>query len=183
VPGKPKGRRLVQSRKGRAPARRALLVCSPGGHLQQMLALRPAWEGLEVTWATLQGHDVEHLLADDDVVLGHGPTNRSVSKLFRNLFFAHRVLRSRNPDVILSTGAALAVPFFMLGRLRGIQLVYVESLTRTEKLSLSGRLVAPLADEFFVQWPGPAHGRARYVGNILSGEIGSAAQGDPELVA
>jgi hypothetical protein len=72
--------------------------------------------------------------------------------------------------VILSTGAGLGVPFFLVGRLQGIRLVYVESLTRTERLSLSGRLVAPLADELFVQWPRAAKGRARYVGSILSSE-------------
>jgi beta-1,4-N-acetylglucosaminyltransferase len=45
----------------------------------------------------------------------------------------------------------------------------VESLTRTESLSLSGRLVYPLADAFFVQWPEPArrHRKARYVGSVL----------------
>jgi beta-1,4-N-acetylglucosaminyltransferase len=71
--------------------------------------------------------------------------------------------------VIVSTGAGLAVPFFLVGRLTGRRLAYVESLTRTESLSLSGRLVYPLADAFFVQWPEPArrHRKARYVGSVL----------------
>lgn len=135
-----------------------------------MLALKPAWEHLEVSWATLPSSDVEHILMDADVALGHGPTNRSVANLLRNLLFAPRLLRARRPDVILSTGAGLAVPFFVVGRLMGIRLVYVESLTRTEGLSLSGRLVAPLAHEMFVQWPGALRGRARYVGSILSSD-------------
>jgi beta-1,4-N-acetylglucosaminyltransferase len=46
--------------------------------------------------------------------------------------------------------------------------VYVESLTRTESLSLCGRLVYPLADEFFVQWPKAAKKRRmRYAGPVL----------------
>ena len=147
---------------------RALLVCSPGGHLQQMLALRPAWQGFEVSWATLRGFDVDHVLAGEDVAIAHGPTNRSVRKLLRNLVFAHRLLRQRRPDVILSTGAGIAVPIFLVGRLYGVRLVYVESLTRTTELSLSGLLAAPLAHEMFVQWPGAAHGRARYVGSIMT---------------
>lgn len=133
-----------------------------------MLALRPAWDGLDVSWATLNGSDVGHLLAGEDWVLGHGPTNRNLPNFLRNLVFARRLLRERDPDVILSTGAGLAVPFFLIGRLCGLRLVYVESLARTEGLSLSGRLVAPLADELFVQWPSAARGRARYVGSILS---------------
>lgn len=147
---------------------RVLLVCSPGGHLQQMLALKPAWEPFDTTWVTLTGSDVEHILRDEHVVFAHGPTNRSVRKLVRNVLLAARVLLRERPDAILSTGAALAVPFFLLGRIVGARLVYVESLTRTEGLSLSGRLVAPLAHEQFVQWPGAVRGRARYVGSILS---------------
>ena len=42
-----------------------LLVCSPGGHLQQMLALEPAWRGIERSWVTLPGPDVGYLLADE----------------------------------------------------------------------------------------------------------------------
>ena len=147
--------------------RRVLLVCSPGGHLQEMLALRAAWEDLDVTWVTLRGLDVEHLLDGQVVVLGHGPTNRSMRKLLRNFPLAWRVVRDRRPDAILSTGAALAVPFFLVGRLRGVRLVYVESLTRTRGLSLTGRLVAPLAHEVFVQWPQAVAGRMRFAGNIL----------------
>ena len=149
------------------PAPRALLVCSPGGHLQQMLALEPAWRDHRRTWVTLAGADVGYLLAGQDLVLGSGPTNRSLPALLRNLRLAWRTVRSRRPDVIVSTGAGLAVPFFLVGKLLGCRLVYVESLTRIESLSLSGRLVYPLTDSFFVQWPRLARGKARYCGSIL----------------
>jgi beta-1,4-N-acetylglucosaminyltransferase len=148
---------------------RVLLVCSPGGHLQQMLALEPAWHDAERSWATLPGPDVESLLGEEQVTLGHGPTNRSLLNLFRNLGLAWRLLRRKRPDAILSTGAGLAVPFFLVGKLLGVRLVYVESLTRTESISLSGRLLYPFADRFFAQWPEAAAQlrRAEYVGSIL----------------
>ena len=148
---------------------KVLLVCSPGGHLQQMLALKPAWGEREHSWATLHGPDADHLLAGEEVDFCHGPTNRSLVKLLRNLPLAWRVLRTRRPDAILSTGAGLAVPFFVLGKLLGIRLVYVESVTRTRSISLSGRLVYPLADRFFAQWPAAAERlrRAEYRGSVL----------------
>ena len=148
---------------------RALLVCSPGGHLQQMLALEPAWREMGRAWVTLAGPDVDYLLDGEDVTLGRGPTNRSAINFLRNLAIAWRVLRSRRPDAILSTGAGLSVPFFLVGKLLGIRLVYVESLTRTESISLSGRLVYPLADRFFAQWPEAAGRlrRAEYSGDVL----------------
>jgi len=146
-----------------------LLVCSPGGHLQQMLALKPAWDGMRRAWVTLPGADVEVLLADEPTTLGHGPTNRSLKNMLRNAGLAWRLLHHHRPDAILSTGAGLAVPFFLVGRLLGITCVYVESVTRTESLSLTGRMVYPLANRFFVQWPALAarYDRATYAGAVL----------------
>ncbi len=167
--GRPQSEGTVDRGGGEASSgRRVVLVCSPGGHLQQMLALRPAWDGLERVWVTLEGPDVEVLLSDERVRLAHGPTNRSLLNLLRNLRLAWTVLRSERPDAVLSTGAGLAVPFLILARLLGSHTVYVESLTRTESLSLSGRMVYPFVAEFFIQWPRTTRlRRARHVGSIL----------------
>jgi beta-1,4-N-acetylglucosaminyltransferase len=160
--------RRLGFRHTRGPARRALLVCSGGGHLQQLLALEPAWSDLEVSWVTLRGRDTDDLLAGRTFEFAHGPTNRSLRALMRNLPLAWRVIRARDPDVILSTGAGVCVPFFWVGRLLGRRCVYVESLTRLDSVSLSGRLVHPFASEFFVQWPEACCGRRnRHVGSIL----------------
>lgn len=146
-----------------------LLACSPGGHLQQMLALEPAWRDFDRVWVTLDGAEVPYLLADEKVVLGHGPTNRSLLALIRNIPLSVRVLRNFRPDAILSTGAGIAVPLFLVGKLMGVRLVYVESITRSESLSLTGRLVYRLADRFFVQWPQLAAKleRAEYAGGVM----------------
>jgi beta-1,4-N-acetylglucosaminyltransferase len=108
-------------------------------------------------------------LPGGELTLGHSPTNRNLKNLVRNTALAWRLLHRWRPDVILSTGAGLAVPFFLIGKLLGIRLIYVESVTRTESISLSGRLVYPLADRFFVQWPAAAERlrRAEYTGGIL----------------
>jgi beta-1,4-N-acetylglucosaminyltransferase len=134
-----------------------------------MLALEPAWADVDRTWVTLSGADVDYLLRNERVVLGNGPTNRSIANLIRNIALAWRVITEHQPDVIVSTGAGLAVPFFLIGRLRRRRLVYVESVTRIETISLSGRLVYPLADRFFVQWPEAARSRRRatYQGSVL----------------
>jgi UDP-N-acetylglucosamine:LPS N-acetylglucosamine transferase len=146
---------------------KVLIVASPGGHLMQMLALEPAWRDSERTWVTLRSTDVEYLLRDEDVEYGHGPTPRDIGNFFRNLRFARRVLRDQDPDVIISTGAGLALPFFVLGRLQRRRLIYVESITRVEKLALTGRLVYPLTDSFFVQWRSLSRlRRAKFHGSV-----------------
>ncbi len=133
-----------------------------------MLALRGAWDDLERVWFTLDGPDVAVLLAEERVHRAHGPTNRSLTNLLRNFAFAWRHLRAERSEVVLSTGAGVAVPFILVAKLLGRRAVYVESLTRTESISLSGRMIYPFVDEFFVQWPTTTRLRkARYVGSIL----------------
>jgi beta-1,4-N-acetylglucosaminyltransferase len=152
------------------PSGPLLLVCSCGGHLMQMLELREAWEGFPHMWVTFDKADARSLLADERVVYAHGPTNRNILNLFRNIRVAHRVLRRQRPSAILTTGAGVAVPFAWLGRLHRVPVVYVESLTRIDELSLSARMIAPVADRLYVQWPelSGALGRARYAGHVLT---------------
>ena len=148
---------------------RILLVANSGGHLLQMRALEPAFEGLERVWVTLRAADSTSLLRDEElVVYAHGPTNRNLRNLARNLLLAWRTVRQYDPDVLLSTGAALAVPFFLVGRLTGKRLVYIESLTRVKGLSMSGRIVYPLTNTFFVQWRSNAkRKRVLYAGSLV----------------
>jgi beta-1,4-N-acetylglucosaminyltransferase len=154
-----------------------LLVCSTGGHLLQLLALRDAWEGFSRVWVTFDKSDARSLLAGEEVVFAHGPTNRNfglvaVRNLLRNGRMAFRLLRAVRPRVVLTTGAGVAVPFAWLGRLLGARVVYVESLTRIERPSLSCRLIAPVATRIYAQWPEltAAVPRARYLGSVVSGQ-------------
>ena len=134
----------------------------------QLMRLQPAWAGFDTVWVTLPAADSDFLLRDERVVLGRGPTNRSLRALASNLRLAWNLVRHERPDVIVSTGAALAVPFFLVGKIFCTRLVYVESLTRTTSLSLSGRMVRPLADAFFVQWQDLAASiGARFAGRLL----------------
>lgn len=73
--------------------------------------------------------------------------------MIRSIPWVLAVLLKEHPDVILSLGAEIAVPFFYLGRLLGIKTFYIESWCRVEDLSLTGRLLYPVSDIFWVQWP------------------------------
>ncbi len=147
-----------------------ILVCSSGGHLQQMLALRPVWGAYPHVWVTFDKSDARSLLAAERVVYAHSPTNRNVKNLLRNLVLAWKTLRRVRPRVLLTTGAGVAVPFAWIGRILGVRIVYVESFTRIEGPSLTGRLVAPVAHRSYVQWPemSGALRKARYAGNVFA---------------
>jgi len=153
------------------PRAELLLVCSSGGHLLQLVALRPAWQDFSRVWVTFDKSDARSLLGGEAVVYAYGPTNRSLKNLVRNLVLAWRVASRVRPQVILTTGAGVAVPFAWIGRLRGASVIYVESLTRIDGPSLSCRLIAPAADRIYAQWPelALAMPRARYAGTVFSG--------------
>jgi beta-1,4-N-acetylglucosaminyltransferase len=147
-----------------------LLVCSSGGHLVQMLALREAWGDFSRVWVTADTSDARSLMAGERMVAAHGPAHRSLRKLLLNLVLAWQLITVVRPKIVLSTGAAIAVPFVWVARLRGIEVIHIESLTRIHKPSLSGRLIAPAASRIYVQWPElrNAMSRSRYVGSVVS---------------
>jgi beta-1,4-N-acetylglucosaminyltransferase len=157
-------------RRDRSPGP-VLLVCSSGGHLMQLDALREAWEPYERLWVTFDKSDARHLLRDERVLHAYGPTNRNIPNLLRNLRLALTVIRRERPSAILTTGAGVAVPFAWVGRLHGVSTVYVESFTRITGLSLSARMIAPVARRLYVQWPDTTAARhgARFVGNLFAG--------------
>mgnify|MGYP000524714991 CR=1 FL=1 len=147
-----------------------LLVCSTGGHLLQLVSLRESWEPFSRRWVTFDKSDARSLLAAEDVVHAYGPTNRSVVNLLRNLVLAWRVVGRTRPKALLTTGAGVAVPFAWVARLRGARVVYVESLARIDGPSLSCRLIRPVAERVYVQWPElqPLLRGSRFAGNVFT---------------
>lgn len=130
-----------------------LLVCSSGGHLAQLMRLEPWWAPHERRWVTFETGDATSKLQGEDVTWAHHPTTRNVPNLARNTALAWRLLRTWRPDVIVSTGAGVAVPFFWLHRLFGATTVYLEVFDRIDSPTLTGRLCQPVTDLFLVQWP------------------------------
>ena len=147
-----------------------MLVCSSGGHLLQMLGLREAWGDHERVWVTFDKADARSLLRDERVKYAFGPTNRNIPNLLRNVRLAWQLVRHERPRALITTGAGVAVPFAWTARAMRIPVIYVESFTRIEGLSLSGRLIAPAAERMYVQWPELAatSPRLHFAGNLFA---------------
>jgi UDP-N-acetylglucosamine:LPS N-acetylglucosamine transferase len=145
-----------------------LMVCSSGGHLAQLLALQPWWSQRRTRWVTFDTPDAQSLLAGRDVVPAHHPTTRNVPNLVRNVGLAVRTLRKERPDVIVSTGAGVALPFFVVGRLLGIPTVYIEVIDRVDSTTLTARLCRPFTTRMLVQWE---EQQRLYPGSILVGPL------------
>ncbi len=91
-------------------------------------------------------------------------------KFLLNLWQAFKILLKEKPNVILSTGAGPVVPFAIVGRLFfGARVIFVETITRIEKPSMTGRIMYWLAHDFFYQWQtlSPFFPKAKYGGPLL----------------
>ncbi len=148
--------------------RRLLFVCSSGGHLAQLHRLEPWWREHDRAWVTFDKPDAVGLLAGEQVWWAHHPTTRNVPNLVRNLRLAHRVLARHRPDVVISNGAGVAVPFFLEARRRRIPTAYLEVYDRIDSPTLTGRLCRPFTDLFCVQWP---EQQAFYRDSVVIGPI------------
>ena len=128
------------------------LVGSSGGHLTHLYMLKPFWKDKNRFWVTFDKEDARSLLKDEKMYPCYFPTNRNIKNLIRNTFLAIRVLKKEKPDLIISSGAAVAVPFFYLGKMMGAKLIYIEVFDRIDKPTMTGKMVYPIVDKFIVQW-------------------------------
>ena len=153
-------------------ARRILAAASSGGHFKQLVRLVDRIPRLgEVTWLTYdRGPTVELLHAagrtNDHIVHAPYAAPRDVPNLLRNARIARRLLREDNYDLAISTGAGIAVAALPVARAKGIRSVFIESATRSDGPSLSGRILQRVPGvELCTQNPGFGP-RWRSVGSV-----------------
>jgi beta-1,4-N-acetylglucosaminyltransferase len=132
--------------------KKALLVGSSGGHLLQLLRAKDALRDWELVWVCFKKTDAEYFLSGYRTYWCYFPTTRNLWNLLRNTLQAVRVMYKERPDVVISSGAGVAIPYFYLAKLVGMRTIYIESFTRVKSASLTGRLVYPVTDLFCIQW-------------------------------
>jgi len=142
------------------------IVSSCGGHLSELRALSAAYDRYP-----------HFYVLDDRITLPKDMEGRTFFvthaertwRLLVNLWEAWVILRRERPDLMLSTGAGVAVPFGLIGKLLRIPFVFIEISTRVRRPSLSGRVMYRLATRFFYQWPdlGRSFPNATFGGLIL----------------
>ncbi|MDQ3866708.1 MAG: UDP-N-acetylglucosamine--LPS N-acetylglucosamine transferase [Actinomycetota bacterium] len=148
---------------------RILLVSSSGGHLLQLYRLSGWWEKHERLWVTFDTADAISILEHENTVWAFRPTTRNLGNLARNMLLARRVLKTFRPSIVVSTGAGVAFPFFVLARIHRIKTVYVEVYDRIDLPTLTGRLCYRFSDLFLIQWEEQKrfYPRGQLIGRLL----------------
>lgn len=126
------------------------IVSSCGGHLTEVRQLKSAYEKYEYFYVLNEKVSEVGDMIGRTYFIAHG--ERGIL-LFYNVFEAFLILIREKPDVILSTGASPAVPFALVGRFFfGCKILFIETITRVKRPSMTGRFMYFLAHDFIFQW-------------------------------
>ena len=150
-----------------------LKICfaaSSGGHLEELLMLRPLMERYDSFIVTEQ---TAFRMAPGQARCYYlkQVNRRERSCLFRmltNTFRAWEIYKKERPDVVVCTGVLATIPLCLLCKLFGKKLVFIESYAKVNTPTWTGKLLYPFADRFYIQWQGLSefYPKAVYIGSI-----------------
>lgn len=163
-----------------------LFACNQGGHFSQMMALKELFGKYDSVLVTDNVRATKKMAAlteigGIEIVEGESSQrnemkdNESGSRLsflksYIKLFVACRkVWKTYRPKVIVSTGSNIAVPLFLMGKLHGSKIIFIETRAKVYARSMTGILVRHIADQIFVQWPEmlKLYPEAKYCGTLV----------------
>ena len=125
-------------------------VCSVGGHLTDLIYLLDIFQNDDYFFVT---HDNQRTRALKFVRYFLPSYINDPLALARYPGLIMSIVRKERPDLIISNGAEIAVPVLLAGKILGITTVFMETYTRINQPTITGRLVYPLSDLFLVFWP------------------------------
>lgn len=132
------------------------LISSCGGHFMELIQLLPAVKDSNFYIIT------EYNSASIGIVKKYHhyyllqQERKNVSFILKfaiNILLSIGYLIKERPDIILTTGAGASYPTCRIGKILGKKIIYVESFAKLKESSVTGKLVYPFADYFFIQWP------------------------------
>lgn len=150
---------------------RTLLVASEGGHLAQLHLLSERMDaGDGRVWVTFDTPQSRSLLAGQEVHFAPFAGTRDLMGTIRAAAWARRFLQGNHFDTVVSTGASIALAVLPLAARSGANCSYIESATRTNGPSLTGRLLTPFRSiHLHTQYERWANQRWTYKGSIFDG--------------
>lgn len=137
--------------------KKVIFISSMGGHLNELLQMKPLFEKVESYFVTEKTKSTLFLQDEYPNVhyLAYGTKHNMAKYIFvfpwncLKSFFLFLKIR---PDVVISTGSHTAVPMCYIAHLFKKKVIYIETFANIYTKSVAGKLVYPIADHFIVQW-------------------------------
>ena len=147
---------------------KVLAISSGGGHWVQLLRLRPAFAGCDVTYATVRDGYRTDVSNNSKFRLIPDGNCWNKTNLIRSAFGVARLILSVKPDVIVTTGAAPGYFAVRIGKWLGARVVWLDSIANAGELSQSGKQAGSFVDLWLTQWPHlSCHGGPQFFGSVL----------------
>lgn len=145
------------------------VAASPGGHLVQIRQLASIYEKHNFFYFTFKGFVANELAKNNKVYAIQNIIRHSPLSWILGFWASLRIALSERPDVVLTTGAGVVVFFCYISKIFGAKIIFIESIAKVEKPTLTARILYPISDLFFVQWPGLKRyfRKAQYVGKLV----------------
>ncbi|MCK4913146.1 MAG: polysaccharide biosynthesis protein [Planctomycetes bacterium] len=145
------------------------VACSPGGHMVQAKRLAGVYEKYDHFYFTFKGGVADEMKKTSRVraipnIVKHSPLSWVVG-----VVLSFYVVLVERPNVVISTGAGIVVFFCVFAKLLGAKLIFIESMARIKRPTLTARFLYPFSDLFIVQWPGllKYFPKAKYLGRLF----------------
>jgi UDP-N-acetylglucosamine:LPS N-acetylglucosamine transferase len=129
------------------------LAASSGGHLTELLKLSDSWKQYETFFVTTVPVVRDNLQTSGNIYIVGECNRQHLIRVLKVFLRCLRIALKERPNVVISTGAAAGCIICFLAKLSGAEIIWIDSITNVEKISLSGRMVRYIADLFLVQWP------------------------------
>lgn len=127
----------------------------------------------KITWAAAETPQSKALLAGQDVHWIPDIQPRQLRETMGLLSVARRIVQTERADVVVSTGASVAVPFFVAARMYGAEGHYLESAARVDGPSITGQVAAVMPKvRCYTQSEQWADARWKYAGSVFDGYTG-----------
>ena len=137
--------------------KRVLFIASTGGHLSELLQLKPLFDKYNsfiITEKTKSTVGLKNKYKSVNYLV-YGTKDYLFSYIFKfiyNCFKSLFLYIKTRPKVIVTTGTHTAVPICYIGKLFGSKIIFIETFANSKTKTLSGRLIYPIANTFIVQW-------------------------------
>jgi UDP-N-acetylglucosamine:LPS N-acetylglucosamine transferase len=138
--------------------KKVLFISSTGGHLDELMQLKPMFEKYDyhiVTEKTKSNLNLKNKFPKKVSFLVYGTKDHMITypfKLLFNCFKSLFIFIKIRPKFIISTGAHTAGPMCCLGKIFGSKIIYIETFANSKTKSATGSIVYKFADLFIVQW-------------------------------
>ena len=138
--------------------KRVMFISSMGGHLNELLMLKPLFDKYEYHIVTEKTKTTKYLKDEYNKKISYLMYGTKKLLLLYPFILLINSIKSLllfikyRPKYIITTGTHTAGPMCCIGKIFGSKIIYIETFASINKGSETGKIIYKFADFFVVQW-------------------------------